>query len=205
MANKKCECTWKDFEKWIIPFIYSPKDEFSRPPTNMIQSFIRKTAYEFAKRTGVLRRTLYFHLDCGVCDYNIGCIGDDIFSYKKVTVNGNLLTDNDYEVRDDVLYLEFKPTSDVYEGISVEYSYAPCEDLACEVPQEFCTRYREGIIAGVLSQLFCMPHMDWYSQSASEKFKKDYEAQISMAKVDIRKRKSSRRKTIYDMETRFIR
>lgn len=201
-----CPCSWQDFAKWIIPYVSSPKDEFKRPPTPMILSFVRRVAYDYARRTGVLRRTVCVDIDCGVCDYPVPCLdAGDILSYKVVRFNGVQLDTSSYEIRDDVLYLSQPPTADILDGLCIDYSYAPCIDGECEIPPEFCTRYRDAIIAGTLAHMLAMPNMDWFSSSMAELYRTQYEEFISSGKVDIRKRKSSRRKTIYDIQTRFIR
>lgn len=203
---KGCPCIWEDFNKWIIPYVSSPKDEFKRPPSGMIQSYVRKTAYEYASKTGVLRKEVYSDAACGVCDYPVPCLDEeDVLSYKSVRINGVLLDSSQYELKDDVLYLVNKPCEDSAGGICIEYSYAPCLDCACEVPPEFCSRYREAIIAGTLANLLCMPSMDWFNAAAAKKYREEYESLLSSGKVDVRKRKSSRKRTIYDAPTRFIR
>lgn len=203
---QSCPCTWEDFTKWIIPYVSSPKDEFKRPPSDMIQCYVRRVAYDFATKTGVLRRKVYADQACGVGDYPVPCLEqEDILSYKSVRVNGQLLYPEQYEIKEDVLYLINKPCDDLAGAICIEYSYAPCLDGSCEVPEDFCSRYREAIISGTLAHLLGMPNMDWFSAPSAEIHRGFYDSYISRGKVDIRKRKSSSRKSMYDIRTRFIR
>lgn len=200
-----CPCEWKDFTKWILPYVSSPSDEFKRPPKGVIESFIRRTAHDFAVKTGVLRKKVYYDISCGVIDYPIISVeAEDILSYKEVAINGDSLDSSQYEIIDDVLFLEEIPSCDIVEGLCIEYSYAPCTDGICDVPEDFCTRYREAILSGTLMHLLSMPNMDWYSAGESQRYSSEYQNYISRAKRDIRKRKSSRRKNIYDIKTRFI-
>lgn len=201
-----CPCSWEDFTKWIIPYVSSAKDEFKRPPAGLIQAFVRRVAYDYARQTGVLRKEVYVDAVCGVCDYPVPCLSsEDVLSYKMVRYNGYTLGDSDYELRSDVLYLAQAPISDLFDGICIEYSYAPCLDGSCDIPPEFCSRYREPIIAGTLAHLLGMPNMDWFSATSSKMYADQYESFLAKGRVDIRKRRSSRRKTIYDATTRFIR
>jgi len=200
-----CPCEWRDFVGWIIPFVSSPKDEFHKPPSAVIESFVRRVAHDFAVKSGALRKKVYVDLACGVCDYPIPCLEqEDIISYKEVRLNGEVLDGDFYDIQDDVLYLENKPVDDIIEGLCIEYSYAPCLHEVCVVPPELCTRYREAITYGVLMHLFSMPHMDWSSAESAKTYTSLYDSAISSAKVDIRKRKSSKRKTIYDIRTRYL-
>lgn len=200
-----CPCKWEDFSKWIISYVSSPSDEFKAPTDVYIKDHVKRTAYDFAFKTGALRKKAYYDIACGVVDYPIICVEkEDILSYKSVTLNGEKLSSDQYEVRDEVLYLTDCPSCDIVEGLCVEYSYAPCTDDLCDVPQELCSRYREAVIAGTLSTLLSMPNMDWYSVGEAERQSDKYEMYIANAKVDSRKRSSSRRKNIYDIKTRFI-
>ena len=177
-----CPCKWKDFVKWIKPFTTSASDVFKGAPDNVIESYVRRVAHDFAMDSGVLRKRAYFDLVCGVADYPIMSVeNEDIISYKKVTVNGCELTKNQYRIIDEILYLERKPCDDIEEGICIEYSYAPCTDVSCEVPDDFCTRYRSTIIDGVLAEMLSMESMDWYSPAQADKRQDKYDLGVSRA------------------------
>ena len=198
-----CSCTWKDLVKWVKPYLISPKDAYIEPPKGMIEAFVRRSAYDFAIRSGSLRKKAYYDINCGVVDYPIE-VDETINDIIEVRVNGRKLERDEFYHEDEIIYLECKPTKDIEGGICIIYSYAPCTEENCDVPEDFCTHYREAIINGALSNLLAMPQMDWYSATESQRYSDMYEQSISRSKTSIRKRKGGRRGNICDIRTKFI-
>ena len=198
-----CECTWDSLVKWVMPFVMSADDEHTSPPTGLLKAFVRRVAYDFAVRSGSLRKTEYYDLNCGVKDYPIE-IDETLVNVWKVKINGEDVDKDMYYFQDDVLYLESNPKCDIEGGLAIEYSYAPCTEGTCDVPEELCTHYREAIINGALSHLLAMPHMDWYSATESKRYSDMYERSISRSKTSARKLKGGRRGNICDIRTKFI-
>lgn len=200
-----CPCEWKDFSKWVKPFVTSASDVFKGAPDNVIQAYVRRVAHDFALRTGVLRKSIYIDAACGVCDYPIPFIdAEDVVSIKSVALNGRELDKTEYSVVDEVLYINAVPSCDYPEGICIEYSYAPCTDTDCEVPPDFCTRYRTYIIDGVLADMLSMESMDWYSPAQATIRSDKFERSISRARTDARKRNTRVGRSMYDIKTRFM-
>ena len=200
-----CPCTWTDFIKWVIPYVASPKDEFKRAPDAMIEQFVRRVAYDFAFDAGVLRDEFCQDVQCGVVDYPIQhAVCHEVVSIKAVILDDIPLTKRDYYSENEIVYLNDAPIADLRNGLCIRYAFAPCMETECAVPDVFCGRYREAIIAGTIAKLLAMPSMDWYSATESERQKEKYDTLLSRARSNIRNR-SGRRKTIYDASTRFIR
>lgn len=201
----KCTCTWKDLVKWIMPYVTSPNDEFNGAPEPMVEAFVRRTANDFAHKSGVLVEKHYADIDCGVIDYPIALSrSTELVSIKRVSVNEIPLDKSDYNVDDDMLFLNNVPACDIKEGLCVEYTYAPCTEGSCSVPEGFCTRYREAIIDGALHHLLSMPNMDWYSRGDAQMHQENYNIAVSSARTDIKKRKNNNKRSVYDIKTRFI-
>lgn len=191
--------SWASFLPDIIPFVSSPKEDYRRPPDNLIVHFARLAAQEFLQDSTLLRDKFCFDLQCGVDTLPLPVpperellhVHSLSVSTEAVSLCGNRCLEWDdgcggcpmpetarvvgfeYDSFAGELRLPFAPTGDARNGFCASYSYTM--DLGrCDVPELLQgQQWRRAVRAYTLKHLYAMDDMDWGDKAYFGKYEQE--------------------------------
>ena len=186
----------EDFRDYAAMFV--PKAD-----PELIDHFVRWAAIEFAKRTLMLKRSLWIDLQECVTDYTL-CVGDGykVHSITEVCCENTPLYREDkidccpahgnyYYAADDLtrILIGTQPSCDVKEGLFVRVVVQPTQ-AACELDSCLYESYGEAIAAGALSRLLLMKDKEFFNLQMAGVFLRRFKGAITQGKVDNSKKGS---------------
>lgn len=157
---------------------------FPNMPTSYIENAVIKAASRFFRDTNLLTDDAYIDVNCGVNEYIIDIpTGRGIVKVKQVRSHTNPdvspLVDSSWCVLHPAEHrfgygwwvsLQHSVPTIYFDGVGIRqgkycvtYSWTPA-DGNCDLPQHFMTKYADGILNGVLYELYMIP-MEFDSQS----------------------------------------
>lgn len=137
-------------------------------PPNVALSYIRSAAIEFAKKSGILRRTERIMLQDGLQRYPLVDAPEEERVYRLSSVKRNGC---DYPATFDDSTVIFEcpigVTQECPEYIEVKYVVIP-ERSSCGVDELIFDEWHDAIVDGALEQIHLMPQKPWTSGGASQ-------------------------------------
>lgn len=163
---------WSKLIGYMISEIASPREDFKRPPDDLIIRVLR-SAYELAVYEQSLKKNKLFYPS----QYGYGSAPfqpeDDHINPEitKVKVNGKPVF---YEQGEGEVSFD-PPACGFKNGVEIEYRYSVLTDN-CNAPDEvFVEPLRSLVINKALEDLLSDSHMDWYNPNAAQYHKTKYD------------------------------
>lgn len=162
-------------------------------PENAAISYIRNAAITFARRTQILKDTIYVDLQCGLTDYPIETSDcEKIVSIKSAKFSdwevedcglGWSFGEVNFKFADDVLRISPAPNKDIPRSLELEVVTVPNRD-ACELDSRLYDQWHDTIVNGALASIHAMPSRSWSSMSRADYLRKLFNEEIGEANVD---------------------
>lgn len=166
------------------------KVEMPEVPNDMLASYVRSAAIEFAKRTNILERDICIQLLPCVRDYIIeppdcmdlvGLIeiegGKCWCGYEIVSYIGQYDCVRSVEFKDPH-YIIFSPAPTEMRTVTITCSVVPTYDT-CDLDAKLVRQYREEILHGARARLYAIGRRPWSSESKAAEERRYFEQCIA--------------------------